>query len=98
MNKELIDLIKEIRVLDAQGEAYLSTIPTPFDMILVENDFQIANYKIQNILMRQVFGNTYEDICWFLYEWKPGYSIKTQDGVEYTFNTEEDYYKYLERV
>lgn len=96
MKKELIDLVKELRALDIRGQAYLSTIPYPFDMAMVDNEYQHMNTAAQAILMKAVFGDLYEDVYWFFYEWHPGFSMTTADGVEYVFNTEEDYYKYLE--
>lgn len=96
MKKDKIDLVRKIKGLNILGDAYLNTLSAPFDTVLIDNEYQDTNGRIQDLLMRRVFGDLYEDVSWFLYEWQPGFNIKTEKGVEYTFNTEEDYYKYLE--
>jgi uncharacterized protein (UPF0216 family) len=51
-------------------------------------------------LMEALFGDALEDVYWFLYDYDNikdrSPHITHKDGTEYTFETDEDYYKYLE--
>jgi hypothetical protein len=52
--------------------------------------------------MSALFGEVVvEDIFWFLYDYKEGsagHHVEYPDGTKFTFNTDEDYYKYLETL
>lgn len=100
MHENLIKLIKEIRELDQKAEEYINKLVYPIDMFMVDNEHSNCQSLIQSKLMREVFGDMYEDVTWFLYEWKPGYTIttgaNTPEEKTYVIETEENYYKYLE--
>jgi len=50
-------------------------------------------------LIGELFTESYEDIFWFLHEFEagktPGPHIIHKDGTEFTFNYNEDFYKYM---
>lgn len=95
MDKKLINLVRKIKDLDTQAIEYINKVMYPIDCFILDNEYSNCNALIQSALLKQVFGDMYEDISWFLYEWKPGYTIGVGD-VTYVINSEEDYYKYLE--
>lgn len=96
MDAKLIQLVREIRELDTEADTYAQKVVYPIDMFLLDNEYANCQALIQSKLMRVVFGDMYEDVTWFLYEWKPGFTIDVQGFDTFTINTEEDYYKYLE--
>lgn len=96
MDAKLIELVRKIKDLEKSGDKYLTTLPGIFNMLLIDNEYSVSKDLIQAVLMRNIFADMYDDVTWFLYEWRPGFSITTQDGTEYIINTEEEYYKYLE--
>lgn len=98
MRQELIELVKELKRLDIQAENYISKLPSEFSIIF-DNDYTNCKGLMFDKTAQILFGSMYEDIMWFLYEWKPGNKkpqIWLADGTTYVLETEEDYYKYLE--
>lgn len=97
MDENQIQLVKEIRELDQQASTYLIKLPSLIDTFIIDNEYANCQSRIQSILMQSIFGEVYDDICWFLYEWQPGYTIEVLGGTVYILNTEEDYYNYLRK-
>lgn len=95
----LVDLVRELRKQQIGGTEYLSTLPYEFRTLLIENKHAESMWEAQSLLMKAAFGEWYEDVYWFLYEFTPGSSpgphLVLGDGTEYVFNTDEDYYAYL---
>lgn len=102
MNQNLINVVKQLRESTKQQESYLYALPREFQELLVDNEYT-NQYDIQRTAMIQaLFGDLTEDIEWFLYEFEPGKSkgphLRYPDGTEFTFTTDDDYYKYLETI
>ena len=49
---------------------------------------------IKDKLMKVAFGEHYQSVEWFLYEWKPGFEVGI-DGVETVINNIDDYIAWL---
>jgi len=100
MNEQLINVVRKLRELDNQGDKYIQTIPSDINSVFFDNIYVNALDMQKNILIESLFGDMAEDVKWFLYEFEPGKSpgphCITAEGTAYTYQTDEDYYKYLE--
>lgn len=100
LNKqELVNIVRKIRTLDNESDAYTSSIPSDISAAFFDNTY-VNNLQTQKeLLITALFGDMAEDINWFLYEFTPGSSAGphciTPDGTEYVYRTDEDYYDYL---
>ncbi|CAB4129867.1 hypothetical protein UFOVP116_153 [uncultured Caudovirales phage] len=100
MKPELIKIVKNLRsMIDAQ-DSYLDTVPQDLQSAVFANQYtEIENRKV-DMLVAELFGDLAEDVNWFLYDFKFGKTtgphIVLECGTEYTFNTPDDYYTYLE--
>lgn len=100
MKKELIDVVRKIRNLNKQQEAYVDELPVDIQDMVDDNAY--VNELSMKILMSALFGKVVvKDIFWFIYEYKQGSpgphaSLDSEDTI--TFNTDEDFYKYLEGI
>jgi len=99
MKPELIEIVKEIKRRTNLNNAYLDTVPSEFIGCVYDNDYANNNGVIADIMAKALFGDMYDEIGWFWYEWKPNNATTPHlilvDGTEYIFNTEEQYYVYL---
>jgi hypothetical protein len=102
MKKELIDVVRKIRNLNKQQEEYLNKIPNDIQDAFFDNSYVNDASMKNDILMSALFGEVVsEDIFWFMYEYKEGSAgphVEYPDGTKFTFNTDDDYYKYLETL
>jgi len=100
MNSKL-ELLRRIKELDREGQAFLDTIPLSLYYIkeaIFDNDYVGTTERKANACLEYVFGDYYEDVCWFLYEWSPeGCNTIWVKEKEYRILTEEDYYTYFEQ-
>jgi hypothetical protein len=100
MNKQLIDLVKKLKELDVTADVYLQSIPKDINPAFFDNGYVNALQLQKDMLIDVMFGDMAEDVSWFLYEFEAGKSAGphciTAGGTEYTYHTNEDYYKYLE--
>lgn len=100
MITSLIELVKKLKKLDNEAEAYLDKLPSEFNIVF-DNTYTSSRGRMLDITMIELFGGMYEDVAWFLYEWKPGNKKPCTwlaDGTAYIFETEDDYYKYLSEI
>ena len=102
MKKELIEVVKQLRLISEQQETYLDKVPRDIVTVIFDNEYANLQSRISQVLFNQLFGDLADDVSWFLYEFKPGVTPGPHcihnDKTEYTFNTDEDYYKYLESL
>ena len=102
MKKELIDIVRKLKDMDAERVKYLETIPQDISAAFFDNVYVNLLYKQSDMLIDALFGDHAEDVTWFLYEFTAGKSAGPHcilaDGTEYTYNTNEDYYAYLEQL
>ena len=93
-----LELLKNLRELQKVEDAYFDSLPRDISMAFIENGYTEALYKANALLMQEAFGDLAEEVGWFMYEWKPGYSLVEADGTEWTFEDDEAYYKHFERL
>ena len=93
--KQLKSLIKELLKYNEMGEKWLESIPQDIRQSFYDNNYTEMLYLQKECLMRFAVKDLFEDVYWFLYEWKPGYQIINPNGKEYIINDVDDYIKYL---
>lgn len=99
MNKE--EMFRKIVELHDKREAYFNSIPADLRSIVFDNEYANSLYKENEILMEQMFGEHYEDVMWYLYEWKTNYwmgGIVSVNGVETKINNLDEYIDWLKRT
>jgi len=100
MKPELIEIVRKLRDYEKRRDAYLNALPNDVRNFLMDNQYtEMQDIKSQELL-KALFGDDIDAVYWLLYDYdaKKDSSphITHKDGTEYTFETEEDYYKYLE--
>lgn len=75
----------------------LDEYPSTYSTLIVDDAYVNDLALLNEFLLRRVFPNHYECVMWFLWEWRPGYSVK-QDGLEYIINNVEDYLAFKEQT
>ena len=102
MDKELINIVRTIKNLDEQAMEYADSIPIDLRLFVMDNEYVNIMSRQKDLLLEGLFGEYAEDVCWFLYEFKAGKHkgphLILADGTEYTYNSNEDYYEYLETL
>lgn len=77
------------------GDAWLQTIPSEIRSPFYENPYTNNILMGHDTLLNFALGDLTDDVMWFLYDWRPGFSIKV-DEKEYIINDLDDYIQYLE--
>ena len=100
MKQELIDVVRALKDSYAKGNDYLNSIPNDIRSVVFDNRYTERLEHDVDTLINALFGDAYEDVAWFLYEYhaeraSAGPHLILADGTEYTFKTNEDYYQYL---
>lgn len=99
MEQKLIDVVRKIKEHDVVMHNYIDTIPDDIGSAFFDNTYTNAQSLQRDILIEALFGDMHTDVEWFLYEFTagrtPGPHCVLEDGTEFTYNTNEDYYEYL---
>lgn len=99
MNEEQIELLKAVRALRIEADEYIDKLPHDLAFILIDNGYANAVSMIGDKTLKMIFGDMYEEISWFLYEFKPKDTpqIWLADKTPIIINSDEDYYEYLRK-
>lgn len=99
MKQELILLVRKLKDMEEEMDQYIDTVPSDLRQVLFDNSYVNGMALQRDRLVEALFGDMADDIFWFLCEFKagktPGPHVILEDGTEFTFNYNEDYYKYL---
>lgn len=100
MKPELIAVVKQLRKLMQQQDAYLDSIPPEFQELVQDNGYAAAQGLQIDVLLKALVGSgeMYEDIMWFFHEFTPGKTPGPHiivNGTKYCLLTDDDYYEYL---
>ena len=99
MKNEMILVVRHLKEMQEKMEQYLSSIPPDLNSVFFDNVYVNCLQVQTDRLIGELFTESYEDIFWFLHEFEagktPGPHIIRKDGTEFTFNYNEDFYKYL---
>ncbi len=91
---KLKKLITEFLVLEEEQNKWLESINPEIRDCFFSNSLVESLHKQKDMLLRFVLDDLYDDVYWFLYEWKVGYNITTEDK-DYTINSLDDFIEYL---
>lgn len=74
---------------------YIESIPKDIASAFFDNEY-VNNIAItaENTLVTLLGSNLYDEYTWFVWDWKPGYTIEIQDH-KYIINNIDDFMKYL---
>jgi hypothetical protein len=101
MNRELIGVVRQLRASDIKQDKYICSVPADINSIFFESEYFEQCHIQRTLLIRALFGDYTESVEWFLYEFEPGKTPGPHcihaDGTEFVYETDEDFYKYLER-
>lgn len=92
MSKE--GIFRKIVELHEKREAYFNTIPPDLREFVYDNQYANLLCMENDVLLEQVFGEHFEDVMWFLYEWKAGYTVGV-DGTETVINSLDEFITWL---
>lgn len=98
MNIKLLEVLKTLRKLQKEQDAYLASVPRDLQPFLFDNEFVNKSDSMLCALTEALFGSYSEDVNWFLYEFntvKESSVHVVDNDVEYTFKTDEDFYEYI---
>lgn len=99
--KKLVALLEVLVENQDKSDAYISSIPSDIQSAFFDNTIVNALEMQKDYMLKMILGESlYEEVCWFLYEWKSssvGTTITTND-TEYVINNFSDYINYLKEV
>ena len=91
-------IAKRVKTLYKQQEEYLETIPTDIRPLFYDNEATNCDGLIIDAIAKELFGEMYEEFCWYVYEWDGSPSKCGYNDVEYIIKNEEDYFKWIKDV
>lgn len=95
------NLIEKLTELHAIENNWLDDINLEIRSAFFDNTYCNSILKERDIALDFALGDLWEDVSWFLSDWKPGYKISCckpfvpQETI-YIINDLDDYMKYLE--
>jgi len=94
MSKE--QLFREIYKLYQEAEEYLNKLPDDirYSGYIFDNGCINPLMIMKDRLMEAAFGEHYQSVEWFLYEWQPGYEVGV-DGVETKIHNIDEYIAWM---
>lgn len=98
MKPKLIELLQELKRLHVLRDEYIDTVPMDLRGVIWDTKYCELLERENDLMLNRVFKDSVEDAYWFLYDFKAGKSKGphlVENGVEYTFETDDDYYEYL---
>jgi hypothetical protein len=101
MKNEMILVVRHLKEMQEKMDQYINTIPRDIRTTFFDNEYVNCLTVQRDRLIGELFNESsvFEDIFWFLYEFEagktPGPHIVRPNGIEFTFNYNEDFYKYL---
>lgn len=79
-----------------RGSAWIDSMPSDINSAFFDNTYVNSLDTQISLTQKMLFGDLYEDISWFLYEWNPKHGVITMpDGTSYNIQTLDDYISYL---
>ena len=93
--KNILQYIYNCSKLANEYTENLRNADAMFANYIEENDKIEFLYRINDKLMSTLFGDMYNDISWFLYEWKPEMNFEIEDR-HFVINNIDDFYNYIE--
>ena len=98
MSPELVEVVRKLRNIELQQRAYVDKVPLDIQDFVFDNEYANLQGLKFDAVVQALFADNVEDVYWFLYEFNPampGPHLVNEEGKEYTFKTDEDYYQRL---
>lgn len=77
----------------------MDSVPTEIQSSFFDNPYVNSLHISNELLMKKVFGDLFEPIVWFLYEWdKSKNNYAEFEGKKYKFRNIDEYIDYLKNV
>jgi hypothetical protein len=92
---ELKNLLLKLIKLQKEEHEWIESLNDEIRSVFYENTYVNKILLEHDHILKFALGALYEDVYWFLYEWKPGYNIQSGD-INYVINDFADYMRYLE--
>jgi hypothetical protein len=80
------DILKKIYTERKAIDGWLDSIPKEICAVFYDNPVIESEYKINAMLIKELYKEHAEEVSWLLYEWKSGSVIKYKD-IEYALYT-----------
>ena len=94
-SSELRSLLHTLMELRRKEDEWVESLPGEIRSAFYENVY-VNNILLEfDHLLKFAIGDLYEDVQWFLYDWKPGYEIQVNE-TKHVIKTLDDYMRYLE--
>jgi hypothetical protein len=77
-----------------KGEKFIDSLPVSVRSAFFDNELQESTQLIADVLIRKYFDEHWESVEWFLYEWKPGYTVGI-GGRETMINNIDEYIEWM---
>lgn len=95
MNKA--DVFRAIVAHTNKGNEFMDTVPASISPSLFDNEWTDSICRINDLLMQEFFGEHYESVAWFLYDWTPGMEVEFE-GVKAKIMDLEQYIDWMWRT
>lgn len=90
------ELFRNLVKLYATSDSWLNTVPREINSVFFDNPAMDAMYNANTMLIREYFGEHAEAVEWFIYEWKPGYTVRAPESQdEIPINSIDEYVAYM---
>lgn len=85
--------VEQIKGYEEQRQEYLDKIPSDINAAFFDNEYcNLSGLMFDEAMKAALTPELYEDVCWFLWDWKPGFEISTPEGKKHVINNINDYF------
>jgi hypothetical protein len=83
MNRELL---KNIYTMRKKADEWFEKIPREISIAFLDNPAMETEYKVAELLLKELYKEHAPEVSWLFYEWKPS-SIMEFEGNRYKLDT-----------
>ena len=92
-----IEVFKKLVALNKKQNDYIDRVPSDISAVVFDNEYINIQGQMMDLLIQNYFGDQADSIYWFLYDWKPGYSVEV-DGQQTMINNIDEYIAWMKAV
>lgn len=75
----LEQLFRELYKNEIDRDNYINSIPMDIRTSYFDNTFASNLLNEREHLLKIIFGDFYDSVMWFIYEWRPGFEVGMND-------------------
>lgn len=75
----------------------LNKYPSTYSTLIVSDEYVNDTAMVNNFLLQLLLPDHYNCLTWFLWDWKPGFSV-IDNGIEYVIHNIDDYLKFKQET